>query len=104
MTEKEWLQQLKPGDRVIVEARWQNAIMTVDRLTKTQIILKNRLRFRKSDGGLVGGDSYNNSSIHSPSKQRVGDIMHSRACEEIGKVKWKMLSLETLDKVLELVE
>ena len=104
MNEQEWLDSLKPGDRVIISGRWQDGISTVDRLTKTQILLKNGSRYRKKDGGLVGADSYNSSQLYSPSEKRVNDIRHRKACEKIDKMAWKMLTLETLTKVLELVE
>jgi len=102
MNEQEWLDSLKPGDRVIVCGRWANSLRTVERLTKTQIVLKGS-KFRKSDGGLVGADSYNYAYLRSPTEQRVNDIMHQRACDKIGKVAWKVLPLETLNKVLEIV-
>jgi hypothetical protein len=104
MNEREWLDSLKPGDRVIISGRWQEALATVDRVTKTQILVKSgSMRFRKKDGGLVGADSYNNACIYSPTERRVHDIMHRKACEQIGKVQWKTLTLETLHKVLETV-
>ena len=104
MNEKEWLAGLQPGDQVVVCGRWDNKICTVERLTKTQIVLKNGSKFRKFGGSLVGKDSFNFSYLRSPSEQRVNDIMHHNACDKISKVKWKALDLETLNKVLEILE
>jgi uncharacterized protein YgiM (DUF1202 family) len=46
-----WLKDLKPDDEVIVNARSIRKVMVVERLTRSQIFLKDStLTFRRSDG------------------------------------------------------
>ena len=52
-----WTEDLIPGEKVAYYSRYDATpeIVTVERLTKTQIILKNKTqRFRRSDGDVVG--------------------------------------------------
>ena len=49
---KEWLKNLKVGNTVVVFGRNFKRICTVDRLTKTQVVVGG-LKYRISDGGLV---------------------------------------------------
>lgn len=52
-----WLEELKPGDLVAVDAGFGTRLRAwpVDRLTKTQIVI-GTWRFRRRDGGAVGGN------------------------------------------------
>lgn len=62
---KAWLETIKPGDEVAYDKgrgcyrNWW-VILTVERTTKTQIIMRGGYKFRKSDGREVGSDSWNN--------------------------------------------
>lgn len=48
-----WLQNLKTGDKVVVESRYSRKILTVDRTTETQILVGSD-RFKKSNGREIG--------------------------------------------------
>jgi hypothetical protein len=54
---------LKAGDKVIFSSRFNTRVVTVARLTKTQIVLSTGTKFRISDGGEVGGHKFYSSSI-----------------------------------------
>ena len=73
MKDSEWLQQLKIGDKVYSPGKYGEFgnIYTVNRLTNTQIVIKEingigkeyEIRFRKFDGFNVGGNSWSRSLI-----------------------------------------
>jgi hypothetical protein len=48
-----WLENLGVGDRVIISRRNRSEIRTVDRITKTQVIVAG-MKFNRSSGSLVG--------------------------------------------------
>ena len=59
MDKQEWLNGLKAGDEVaIMRGGYGMRIDTVDRLTKTLIVLGCGLRFRRVDGEEVGDDIF----------------------------------------------
>jgi hypothetical protein len=59
-----WLENLKPGDKVVLSrglgTHWLN---TVERVTKTLIILANGSRYRKKDGQLAGESMFGHSQL-----------------------------------------
>lgn len=67
MAKREWLDSLKAGDEVLYSAGWGTVqcIETVERTTATQIIL-GRAKFRRKDGGRVGGASHRYGFIREP--------------------------------------
>lgn len=77
MNKQAWLDQLKVGDKVIVSAHFdRNYISTIERITKTLIIIKQG-RFRK-DGGLCQGSGwYRREFISEPTKDKLDAIKHS---------------------------
>ena len=60
------MEHIKPSDRVLVRKRLNDDIATVERVTKTQIILTNGTRYRRSDGTEVGRDVWSGSFIEDP--------------------------------------
>jgi hypothetical protein len=54
---KEFLEKLKSGDKVVVSSRDKSYKQTVDRVTKTQIIVGGE-RFNKSNGHRRGDDTW----------------------------------------------
>ena len=64
MEYKDWLQSLKPGDKVAIETiNGGYVLRKVVRLTKTQIVLDNSQRFYMSSGLSIGGSFYHKTSI-----------------------------------------
>jgi hypothetical protein len=65
----EWLLSLKEGDEVATAVRYTHParyrFARVTKLTPTQIVVGSS-RYRKTDGGLVGGDSWDNEAIQEP--------------------------------------
>lgn len=54
-----WLDNLKPGDEVFVVGSYDVARETVERVTATQVVLRNCLsRYRRSDGKMIGAISF----------------------------------------------
>lgn len=104
--ENKELRNLKPGDKVLLRGRWYESIVTVNRVTNTQIIVgRNNLRFRIKDGWPVGGG---NDIISIPTEkdyQRVRETLHRRNLEErFGKIRLCSLSIDKLERILKIVE
>lgn len=56
------LKELKVGDKVIIRNRWNDRIKTIERVTKTQIIV-NGDKYRRKDGFQINGDTWTPSRI-----------------------------------------
>ena len=57
---KEWLNNLKVNDKVITLSSYSSRqITTIKRITKTMLILTNRMRFNKTSGYSVGNNASN---------------------------------------------
>ena len=52
------LQDLEAGDLAYVSSRYGYSILEIKRITKTQIITTNGSKYRRRDGGLIGGGQY----------------------------------------------
>ena len=52
------MQDLKAGDLAYVESNYGYNILEIKRITKTQIITTNGSKYRRRDGGLIGGGQY----------------------------------------------
>lgn len=65
---------LKVGDKVIIYGRNKSKrISTIDKITKTQIVIGN-LKFRKSNGIQVANDTWANKCIGIASKEIIEKI------------------------------
>jgi len=69
MEKKEWLENLKVGDRVIVESSNNPRLEKVERITKTMIILHKHSRFDKKWGSLMGGGVWCSTRIVEPTEK-----------------------------------
>ncbi len=107
------LENVQVGDTLIWNGRHvaDSRVVTVDRLTKTQIIIGDS-RYRKSDGRTVGGSGWNSVSVTIPEKGEIEKIREARlhrqlmyeingACQ-IGQL--RILSLEKLQQLNSLLE
>ena len=74
------LSSLKVGDTVIVYGRYgSKGIATIDRITKTQIVVDDGTKFRKSDGMQVGHSMWSSySCIAIATKERVQKMERER--------------------------
>ena len=110
---KVWLDSLQPGDTWTYAyttghySRRDVATVTVEKLTKTQIVLRNGARYRRSDGGKVGGSSFD--KLHAPSRpeelyQVAEERQHRRLVVELEGVKWRNIVKEKLEAVLKIIK
>lgn len=99
MNESEWLNALKPGDKVAIPGRWNgtNKVGTVERMTATQIVLIGGDRYRRDSGRQVGGtDSWNVRWIR-PVTQDFLDVLEKEAlCNWVRSIRPHDLPVETL--------
>lgn len=82
--ESEWLQNLKAGDEVVLFAggyRSHRRIATLDRTTKTQIIVGSQ-KYSRSHGLLIGGGSWNTHSLRKPTDEIRANILEEMRRED----------------------
>lgn len=103
------LENLKVGDMVIIKGNITDVktLSTIDRVTKTQIIIGYR-RFRKSDGQLVGRDDWHYANIRPATDEDIEQINKEREKRELIKhlngVVWYSLRLESLTRIWDAVK
>lgn len=51
------LENVKVGDKLIMTSRWNQSILTVEKVQKN-FVIANSYKFRKSDGSLVSSDRW----------------------------------------------
>jgi len=71
------LSDLKEGDQVFVRnyrCGGDDSIETIERITKTQIILPHNNRFRIKDGNEIGGDIWWKKSIQPATAELIADV------------------------------
>lgn len=73
------MEHIKPGDRVHVRNSSTESIATVERTTKTQIILRNGTRYRRGDGREVGRDTWSGGYIDDLMEEVVLRITYRNA-------------------------
>jgi len=73
-TRENWLANLKPGDQVVVShPLYRDSIKTVERTTKTLVVLKNGDKYRKQNG-YVPGNYFYGFYLCRPTKERLTKI------------------------------
>ena len=80
------VEHLKPGDQVISGSRNHDQLSTVERVTKTQVILPDGSRYRRLDGGLVGGNAWNFSYIRDATDEDRARILYREAVAEVERI------------------
>jgi hypothetical protein len=104
---KEWLENIKQGDEVIIAGRDSRRIAKVSRTTQT-LIIADGSRFNKSYGQQVGVDDFYSSSIHEATpeiKARTLEQMKRRKIvTRLESIRWKDVSTEILEKIAELIK
>lgn len=66
-----WIDNLKPGDTVAVVEYGKARIRTVERVTKTLVVLVNGSRFRRSDGLTPGESMWRQAYLADPSDPTI---------------------------------
>ena len=99
----ESLENLKVGDKVFYDSHSATAIYKIKRLTKAQIILSNKQRFRKKDGRLVGGSAWTMTTISPLTPERIEAVTLIRLRREAITLRDNLtipLDKETLEKLI----
>ena len=105
---KEWLNDLKPGDQVILGSSAHtgvDSIGKVERLTKTQIVIKgSSIRYRRIDGRRIGASCWYESWICQATQEKIAEITEAKKRRTlIGKLntmRWGDLNTEALAQCL----
>lgn len=104
---KQWRMSLKVGDEVVLRRGYHDtgSIVPVERVTETQIVINEHVRFRREDGRRVGGshERFYTLSIEQPTDEAKARIRHKSLCAAMDIVKWEALPLETLEAIRALV-
>lgn len=79
------MEHIKPGDRVRVGNGLTDSIGTVERTTKTQIILRDGTRYRRKDGEEVGRDTWSSSYIEELTEEALLRITYRNAAARAGR-------------------
>ena len=106
---KDWLKELKPGDTVIVCGRSNRQITTIERITKTQIILKRCAeKYNRKSGYLVGRGPWDCSNLIEATNELLIEIranIKRRKMEDVlGNIKWKDVDIKKIEKILAILE
>ena len=80
------MEHIKPGDRVRITDSFTNKMDTVERVTKTQVILRDGSKFRRSDGGKVGATRWDRVYIANLSDDDFLRITYHKAINEAGAI------------------
>lgn len=104
MADTEWLKSLKVGDKAVVSNRFGRGIQTVERATATQIVMSGGAKFRRRDGGKIGGGPYSAARISPATDEVAEEIKRQRRAfslaARLSDVSWRSLPLETLEAIV----
>jgi single-stranded DNA-binding protein len=115
MSEKNWLAELKKGDRVIVSGRYgsERYVQTVLRLTATRILVGTpsaridgadaETAFRKSDGHEIGAHPYSGRALVEGTPEAVQAVSNEnkriKLADALAHRNWRNVSLEKLEQI-----
>lgn len=96
------------GDTLVVCYGSAKSIREVTRITKTMIIVFGHIKYRKSDGHLVGGDSWDTNTIRYPhSEMELYEIRQetrlSHMCSKLEKHSWITEDRDLIVKIAKMV-
>ena len=112
MSDKDWLQNLKVGDKVIEDLGFQGkSISIVVRFTKTMIVVKNskgcETRYRK-DGFTPGDHTYGLHMLRQATSEALAKFEEERYRQvfqnKLSHLSWADVPLEKIKQIRELVE
>jgi hypothetical protein len=119
MSDRDWLQNLKVGDKVIEDKGvfGNNRIATVKRLTNTQVVVsagtnllgqEYEVKYRKDYGTFVGADKYAHGILREATPEAVAEIKESQYRttfqNKLRELSWSNVPLETIKQIQELIE
>ena len=104
------LENVKVGDLMIVSggSAFGECLREVERVTKSQIVVNDKRRYRKKDGRLVGGVGWFCSYIR-PATEKDIDFFNkvkqkNKLIAFIKEVAWCNLSLDSLQTICDVVK
>lgn len=82
MNKKEWLENLKAGDRVIISVNSSHSLATVSRVTATQIVIKNTtglgvdydVKYSRERGYKISSDKWHSEILEIPTPDLLEKI------------------------------
>lgn len=77
------MEHIKPGDRVLAGHHPSDRIATVERVTKTQIILRSGSRYRRKDGREMGRDIWSAGYVHDITEDDILRITYRKAASKV---------------------
>lgn len=101
MSNNEWRDNLKVGDRVVIGGYTADTISSVERLTET-LIITNGGKFRRRDG-CSPGNGWHRNTLQEPTPEVVDRIRQENLARKFCHYDWKTLPLETLRAVFKLL-
>jgi len=104
-----WTNELKAGDKVIVSDHPYEYIRTVERVTKTQVVINHSSsKFRISNGRLVGGSSWDRLLLIEPTPERIEKIIKKNIRNDLvkrfRKINTDHLSNVQLEKIIKVAK
>lgn len=102
------ISDLKIGDKVFIYNRFNKSLDEVERITKTQIVLKrSQSKFRIINGSSVGGDSWSTTHIEYADDEAVQkfrkELYKKTLIKKIQQEDLKDKSVEDLEKICEIL-
>lgn len=103
---KKKLEELEVGDKVIASSYHVKRIATIERVTKTQLVV-GKSRFNRKSGYLCGDHSWDSTSLKVATQQDVVEITRQRNVEHLCNLKpetLKHLSDDEINCILDILK
>ena len=110
--DKDFLKNLKAGDKVIVSDRYASCVRVVQRLTKTLIIVdegdgRNAGRYNRNSGWLTGFDIWNSASLKEATQEKISKVNEeNKRLNQLRKIKsfrYPILNNDQLDRIVNIL-
>jgi hypothetical protein len=103
----EWRKNLKVGDPVGIDSRWNKYITKVIKITPTGRIVVSvgqaEETFRPS-GVSTGGDSYSKNYLVEPTQKFRDEILMEKIPNWLSNIDWRKLPLELLKSIRDMIK
>lgn len=110
MTEYDWLNDLKPGDKAIrcsTGIGVLDTVITVERVTPTQIIVGSD-KYRKANGRRLGESQWHSCWLRQATPERIEKINYSKRhlllSRKLEDVQWRSLPLPVLEVIAAVID
>lgn len=100
------LENAKVGDKLIMTSRWNQSILTVEKVQKN-FVIANSYKFRKSNGSLVTSDRWSTSTAKLATQEDIGafrkEVKRHKMVSQCRDIKFESLTDSQLEQILEIV-